>query len=91
MAREAAAQLHLLDFAGRAVAQRLHEHDIIGHPPFSDLAFKVMAIDCAVGLAPAAGTTTSSGRSSHFGCGTPIMAASATPGQPTGRFSMRAP
>jgi hypothetical protein len=41
MAGEAAAQLHFLDFAGRAVAQRIDEDDIVGHPPFGDLTFQM--------------------------------------------------
>ena len=38
-------------------------------------------------VSPFFSTTTSSGRSSHFGCVTPITAASATLGWPTARFS----
>ena len=41
MACKAAAQLHLLDLAGCPVAQRIDEDDIVGHPPFGDLAFQV--------------------------------------------------
>src|SRR6266851_2858861 len=44
-------------------------------------------IDLAVAALEAVGTMTSSGRSSHCGCGIPITAASATPGQPIARFS----
>jgi hypothetical protein len=36
MACEVAAQLHLLNFTGCAVAERIDEDDIIRHPPFGD-------------------------------------------------------
>jgi hypothetical protein len=87
VAGEAEAQLHLLDFVGCSVAKRFDEYDIVGRPPFAILPSRCAAIDCAVTVARASGTTTSNGRSSHFGWGMPTTTASATPGHPMARFS----
>src|SRR5436305_3342128 len=84
---ETAAQFHLLHLARRAIGQRLDEDDIVRNPPFGDLALEKgddRFCRCRIGRP---GTITSSGRSSHCGCGTPITAASATAGQPTAKFS----
>jgi hypothetical protein len=88
VAGEAAAQLHLLDFAGCPVAERIDEYDIVGHPPFGDLAFQMRRDRLhGHGQHQPAARPRATAALSHFGWGMPTTAASATPGQPIARFS----
>jgi hypothetical protein len=48
-----------------------HLH-VVRHPPFGDLRPEKFQHFRALRRLPSLGTTTSSGRSSHFGCATPM-------------------
>ena len=65
----------------------IDEGDIVRHPPFGDFSCMCAMTWALSTSAPGLFTITRSGRSSHFGCGSPMAAASSTPGQPTAVFS----
>ena len=82
------AQFGLEELAGRAVREFVDKEDVIRHPPFGDLALiEGQQIGGASASSRACGRRSTSGRSSHFGCLTPITAASAISGCAIARFS----
>ncbi len=87
VALELLAQLGLQDLAGAPCGISSTNDDVVGHPPFGDLAVEEFEQLLLGRRRRRARTTISSGRSSHFGCGTPMTAASATAGWPMAAFS----
>ena len=74
------AQRALQELAGGRARDGVDEHERVGHRPLRDLGRQVRSSSSSVTVAPSFFTTTASGRSAHFGCGTATTAASFTAG-----------